>query len=387
MNRYMKYSVWLIVPFILVALLTEGVFFFGNETTLSSYRTDIITRGSIAEVIAASGTLSPVQEVTVGTQVSGRVSNVYVAVNDQVKRGQLLAEIDPSLLIAQVEQSRSNLQTARINFQQAERDLKRTQMLLEKDYVAQIDLEHAQQSLIVAKNAFDSAKTQVSRDEVNLNYAKIVSPIDGVVVSQDMKLGETVAANFQTPNLFKIAGDLTQMKIDVKLSESDISKVKMDMPVTFTVDAFPGREFAGKMQMINLSPDAQQGVVTYTVVVAAENKDKSLLPGMTAYVSIVLSEQNDVLRVPASALRFTPPQEQVSGFQRLLHSSITTKANVPTPGNDNEGKHVIYLLRDSIAIPVAVTVGAADDSNVEISGEGVAEGDIVILGLNHTQRR
>jgi len=387
MSKSFTYGVWLGAAVLAATALIGGVHWLANDTVKSSYRTETVTRGDIAEIITASGTLSPVQEVTVGTQVSGQVSRVYVKVNDQVRNGQLLAEIDPSLLIAQLEQSRSNLETARINYEQAARDLKRTRMLLEKDYVAKIDLEHAEQSLVVAKNAYDSAKTQVSRDTVNLNYAKIVSPIDGIVIAQEMKLGETVTASFQTPNLFKIAGDLTQMKIDVNLSESDISKVKLAMPVTFTVDAFPGRDFSGSVHLINLTPNAEQGVVTYTVVVTVDNKDKALLPGMTAYVSIVLSEKKDVLHVPIAALRFRPPSEHISGVRELLHASMGAGAAASRPGTDGANKNVIYLLRDNILTPVAVTVGASDESNVEIAGDGLAEGDLVVTGLSHAGKR
>jgi len=365
----------------MAALLVAGGWALTGNGSQAAYRTAKITRGSITEMVTATGTLNPVQLVNVGTQVSGKINNVYVQVNDQVKAGQLLAEIDPSLLITQVNQDRSNLETARVNDEQAARDLERNRMLLAKDYVAKVDLEHAQQAYLLARNAYDSSKIQVERDEVNLNYAKILSPIDGVIISQDAALGETLTASFQTPNMFKIAGDLTKMKIDVNLSESDISKVKVDMPVTFTADAFSGRQFMGKVQRINLNPNTQQGVVTYNVIVAVDNQDKVLLPGMTAYVSITLSEKKDVLRVPAAALRFVPPPEQVSGLRRLF--SVAQRPNSPGISAISGGDHsqTLYLLRDGALVPVQVRVGSADDTYVEVFGDGIAEGDSVVTGL------
>ncbi len=370
---------------LILSLLIGAWSLSGGGNSATAWRTDTITRGDIADVVTANGTLNPVQLVNVGTQVSGQISQLYVKLNDEVKAGQLLAEIDPALLNAELKQSKANLETLRTAYEQAARDLNRTRELLKKDYVAKVDLERAQQSYLASKNSYDSAKSQVERDEVNLNYTKITSPIDGVVISQEITLGQTVAANFQTPNLFKIAGDLTDMKIDVSFSEADISRVKVGQPVKFTVDAFPDREFAGEVQMVNLNPNAQSGVVTYTVVVAVKNEDRVLLPGMTAYVSVTLSEVKDVLRVPAAALRFTPPAEQVSGIKRLLQTGGMRGGMRPpsrtASGNGNNEKSTIYLLKGGTPTPVEVKTGASDDTYVEISGEGIAEGDTVVTGI------
>jgi HlyD family secretion protein len=374
MKRFQK-AVFLLL--LLAVALLIGHLWLGGGGDRISYRTARISRGSIAETVTASGTLNPVQLVNVGTQVSGQVSKVYVHANDQVKAGQLLAEIDPALLEAQVKQDRASLETARVNDEQAERDMKRTRVLLAKDYVAKVDLEHAEQAYLSAKNSYDAAKTQLDRDLVNLNYAKITAPIDGVVISQDVTLGQTVAASFQTPNLFKIAGDLTKMKIDVNLSESDIGRVKAGMPVTFTVGSFPDREFTGKIEVVNLNASNQQGVVTYTVSVAVDNPDRLLLPGMTAAVSITLSERKDVLRVPVAALRFIPPPPPVSGLQRLLH---LTGGPLLLPAPASREKKTLYLLRDDVPVPAPVNTGVTDETYVEVSGEGIAEGDTVITG-------
>jgi HlyD family secretion protein len=373
-----------VILLIVIAVAAGAVTLAGSgEHTI--WRTAQITRGNIAEVVTATGSLAPLQLVNVGTQVSGQVEKVYVKVNDPVKKAQLLAEIDPSLLAAQVQQDEAALETARVNDEQAQRDLERNRMLLAKDYVAKQDLEHAQQAALTAKNAYAAAKTQLERDKVNLNYAKIYSPIDGVVIAQDITVGETVAASFQTPKIFKIAGDLTKMKIDVSLSESDVGKVKPGLPATFAVDAFPDRQFAGTVQTVKLDPNNQQGVVTYSVIVGVDNKDRLLLPGMTAFVSITLSERKNVLRVPAAALRFTPPPEPVSGIERLLHMGMMRPVAVAAPNTSGKDKQrMLYLLRGDALTPVSVTTGASDDTYVEVSGDGIAEGDTVVTGATRS---
>lgn len=354
------------------------------ETAPMQFRTAKITRGTIAQVVTGTGTINPIELINVGTQVSGQVNRVYVKLNDEVKKGQLLAEIDPAVLRAQVRLSQSSVETARTNYEQSQRDLKRTQVLVGKDYLPKVDLERAVQAVMQAKNSYESAQAQLERDEVNLSYTKITSPIDGLIIGQDATLGQTMAATFQTPNLFRIAGDLTQMKIDVNFSESDISKIHEHMPVTFTVDAFPDEVFTGAVDTVNLNPNNSQGVVTYTVVVVLENKDKKLLPGMTAYVNIVLSERTDVLRVPASALRFSPPAEMAKGMNLLFSSPAPTFYSA---GQNGTATRQIFLMKKGVPVPVSVTVGSTDETFVEISGAGIAEGDEVATGIVATGRR
>lgn len=379
MKRFIKR----LIPVTLLLLLVAGVgSLMGGDKGGPAYRTEQVSKGDIVDVVSSSGTLNPIQLVTVGTQVSGQVNKINVVVNDQVKAGQVLAEIDPQLLKAQLRQDQSGLETAQVNFQQAERDLKRMRDLLAKDYVAKVDLERAQQAYQQARNSYESSKSIVERDKVNLGYATISAPIDGVVISTDVTLGQTVAASFQTPTLFKIAGDLTKMKIDVNLAEADISKVKVDMPVTFSVDAFPDRVFDGKVMTINLNPNNQQGVVTYLVSVSVENPDKVLLPGMTAYVSVTLSKRANVLRVPASALRFTPPPESSSGLKRLFSASTLSRPRSNQAAMVAGAKiHSLYVLRDDHLTQVMVDTGSSNETYVEVSGKDIAEGDVVVTGL------
>ncbi len=371
----------LLILLIIAAFATLGT----SAADDSDFRTTTITRGNISQVVTANGSLKPMEEVSVGTQVSGKIEKIYVKLNDEVKKGQLLAEIDPSIPETTLRQSRASLETTKNSYQLASRNLERTRALYAREFVARIELENAEQSYLSAKNALESIKIQVERDEVNLGYTKITSPIDGVIIAQEVSQGQTMAANFQTPNLFKIASDLSKMKIDVSFSEADISKVKDDMPVTFTVDAFPDKIFEGKVVTVNLNPNNQSGVVTYTVTVEVENKEKLLLPGMTAFVSVILSEQKDVLRVPAAALRFAPPEESKSGFSRLF--SLGMRPPRGSRGEAEEAGQSIYLLKQGKPEQVFVTTGSTDETYVEISGDGIKEGDTVITGILPKRKR
>ena len=371
----------LLILLIIAAFATLGT----SAADDSDFRTTTITRGNISQVVTANGSLKPMEEVSVGTQVSGKIEKIYVKLNDEVKKGQLLAEIDPSIPETTLRQSRASLETTKNSYQLASRNLERTRALYAREFVARIELENAEQSYLSAKNALESIKIQVERDEVNLGYTKITSPIDGVIIAQEVSQGQTMAANFQTPNLFKIASDLSKMKIDVSFSEADISKVKDDMPVNFTVDAFPDKIFEGKVVTVNLNPNNQSGVVTYTVTVEVENKEKLLLPGMTAFVSVILSEQKDVLRVPAAALRFAPPEESKSGFSRLF--SLGMRPPRGSRGEAEEAGQSIYLLKQGKPEQVFVTTGSTDETYVEISGDGIKEGDTVITGILPKRKR
>ncbi|MDX2073725.1 MAG: efflux RND transporter periplasmic adaptor subunit [Alphaproteobacteria bacterium] len=348
---------------------------FEEKTVGIPYRTDIITRGTIAELITATGTISPEEVVTVGTQVSGQITKMHVKLNDKVTKGQLLAEIDPSIVLTQLNQSKASLETAQVAYTLAQRDYERIKTLLAKDYVAKVELERSWQNVVSTKNQLESIKNQVERDEVNLGYTKVTSPIDGIIIEQEVSSGQTVASNFQTPNLFKIAKDMRVMKIDMNVPESDISKIHEGMPVQFSVDAFPNRAFTGVVSAVNLSPNNQSGVVTYNVVVKLENKDRALFPGMTANISVVLSAVNNVLRVPASALRFSPPKEKTSAMARILSSQRAADAE-----SDYAGLR-IYLWQGNKLKIVPVQTGASDDLYVEVRSDELKEGDVVVTGL------
>jgi len=383
--KLLKIILWIVF---LLAAVTGGLKYMRPENKdKPQFRTEKLTRGTISALVTATGTLNPVQLITVGSQVSGKVTKMYVKVNDHVKKGQVLAEIDPALLLAQIKQDNSALEIAKANFEQAERDLNRNKMLLQKDFIAKVTFEQAQQTYLQAKNNYDAAKTVIERDTVNLNYATITSPIDGVIIGQTVTEGQTLQSSFQSPDLFKIAGNLTEMKIDVNFPESDITKIKVDMPVIFTVNAFPDRTFSGKVQSVTLSPSnptgtggaMNQGGVTYSVIINLKNDDGALLPGMTAYVSVILSQRKDVLRLPLSALRFTPPPEEVSGLQRMFNP-MPARPAMPLVDTSDKSK-TIYILHNNVLTPLHVTTGESDESFIEVSGDDIAEGDDVVVGI------
>ncbi len=379
-----KKKIFLILVLV-VAVIGAAMMAPSNGEENNQFRTAKITRGDIAQVVTANGTLNPTELVSVGTQVSGKINNIYVSLNDTVTKGQLLAEIDPSIPETTLRQSKANLETARNAYELARRNLQRTRALYKKQFVAKIDLENAEQSYLSSKNSYESQKTQVERDEVNLSYTKITSPIDGVIIAQEVSEGQTMAANFQTPNLFKIASDLTKMKIDVNFSEADISKVKAGQPVSFTVDAYEDKEFEGKVRVVNINPATQMGVVTYSVTVDVENPEKLLLPGMTAFVRVILSEEKDVLRVPAAALRFSPPEEQASGLTTLLKMGTNRRRHFNSYSNHT--KQSIYLLKNGELVEAEVEVGSTDETYVEVSGKDIAEGDTVVISLMPSSKR
>lgn len=343
------------------------------------YRTDVVTRGTIAQTITATGSISPEEMVNVGTQVSGKITAMYAKLNDRVVKGQLLAEVDPALPLEQLKQSKNNLETAELAYTLAQRDYDRTKALVAKDYIAKVDLERALQNVVSARVSLESAKIAVKRDEINLSYTKVTAPIDGIIIKQEVSSGQTLASNFQTPNLFVIAKDMSVMKIDMNVPESDISKIRKGMPVNFNVDAFPDRAFTGQVDTIDLNPNNQSGVVTYNVVVKLDNKEGLLFPGMTANISITLSEVKDVLRVPASALRFTPPKEGMGALARVLGS---LRGNSDTSSGNGEYTGLrIYLWKNNELVMLPVYVGVSDDLYVEVRSDQLKEGDTVVTGL------
>ena len=297
------------------------------------YSTSVLERGAITQSVAANGTLNPVVLVTVGSQVSGIVRKLYADFNDKVKAGQILAELDPSLIRAQLAQSEANLVSAKASLELAKANEKRNRDLYAQEYIARQDLDTSVQALEAAKAQVAQAEAQVTRDRTNLGYTVIRSPVSGVVVSRDVDMGQTVAASFQTPQLFKIAQDLSKMQIDSSYAEADVGNIRIGQPVEFRVDAFPNRTFRGVVRQVRLNPTTLQNVVTYDVVVSVNNPDKVLMPGMTAYVNITVAHRDDALLVPNAALRFHPPQSRACLFPSAApprRDESATQHSVPT---------------------------------------------------------
>jgi HlyD family secretion protein len=348
---------------------------------VAGYVTAPVDRGPIEETVTATGTVNPVTTVQVGTYVSGPILAIDVDYNSPVTRGQRVAKIDPSTFLVKVRQAEANLATARARVDKSRADLEfkklqleRTRRLLDRNLVAPNDVDTAKSNYdqAVAQLALDEAsvkQAQASLEEaqVNLGYTDILSPVDGVVVARNVDVGQTVAASFQTPTLFLIAEDLTKMEVDTNVSESDVGRVREGQAATFTVDAYPGAPFHGVVLQVRNAPVTVQNVVTYDVVIAVDNPNLELKPGMTANVTITTARRDDVLRVSARALRFRP-----QNFPASAHAERKAGADDST----------VYVLGDDgTPKPVQIAVGIRDAQRVEVAGGPLREGDQVVTSL------
>lgn len=339
------------------------------------YRTAKVERGDLTQTASANGTLNPVVLVSVGTQVSGTVRKWYADFNDNVKEGQMLLELDPQLFRAQVAQSEANLASAQSQLKLAEANLARNRDLFAQEYVTRQELDTSVQAAEAARALVAQVRAQLERDRTNLGYSVIRSPVAGVVVSREVDIGQTVAASFQTPTLFKIAQDLTKMQIDSSFAEADIGNLKVGQPVTFRVDAFPNRSFSGTVHQVRLNPTTVQNVVTYDVVASVENPDLALMPGMTAYVNIITAKRTDALMVPNAALRFRPAD-----------AAKPEKNGKPNGERGGRGKDrpegvagTVQVLDNDQLRPVRVTLGITDGRFTEVLVGDLKEGDAVVV--------
>ncbi|MCX7185506.1 MAG: efflux RND transporter periplasmic adaptor subunit [Nitrosospira sp.] len=351
-----------IVAVLLLAVI--AIWYWGDkpESKQERYKTQVVDRGDIVQSISANGTLNPVELVNVGTQVSGTIFKMYADFNDQIEVGQVLAELDPALFRAQLQQSEASVMNARAVLKLAENKMARNLTLKEQGFISSDALNVFEQQLDVARAQLALGTAQLARDRANLNYSVIKSPISGVVVARNVDLGQTVAASFQTPVLFQIAKDLRQMQIDTSVAEADIGQLRLGQQANFTVDAFHEREFTGTVKQVRLNPTIQQNVVTYNVVVTVANDDGTLLPGMTANVRFAVNQKNAVLRVSNAALRYKP-----------------TDADADSAPARQPGKPVLYRLENGKPVAVSVRTGIADGSFTEIIEGGIKEGDKLVV--------
>lgn len=338
----------------------------GKKEEKITFDTAAVAPANIMNSITATGTIEPVTSVTVGTQVSGIVSKLFVDYNSVVKKGQVIAELDKTNLMSQLNTAKTQLATAQsqLNYQTA--NYKRYKTLFEKGLVAADDFDNAKLSYTQAKEQVASAKEEVQRAQTNLGYATITSPIDGVVLSKSVEEGQTVAASFSTPELFTIAQDLTNMQVVADVDEADIGDVKEGERVTFTVDAYPDDTFKGEVKQVRQEATTTNNVVTYEVVISAPNADLKLKPGLTANVTIYTAERKGVLSVPSKALRFTPQKETVGKMK------IVDVANA---------KNKVWTIEGNSIVAHKVNIGMTDGTNTQIVG-GIAEGTKVVTGLN-----
>jgi len=370
----------LVIWGLVAAILAAGgyVAFWPKAEPLSQrYVTQAVTDGALIETVSANGTLNPVVLVNVGTQVSGVVQKIHADFNDQVKKGEVLLELEPSLLKAALAQSEAAEASARSSLDLAKANMKRTRELFAKQYVSQQDVDIANQALKAAEASLAQATAQATRDRVNLGYTVIRSPVSGVVVSREVNVGQTVAASFQTPTLFKIAQSLSSMQIDSSFAEADIGGIRVGQQANFTVDAYPGREFKGSVRQIRLNPTTQQNVVTYNVVIDVNNDEGILLPGMTAYVSVVTAHLQRVLKVPNAALRFRPAANAV--IEKKAAKEPATKPGKEAADGGMRG--TVYVLGDTGLRPVHLLLGASDNDSTEVKAGDLRAGDEVVVDV------
>jgi HlyD family secretion protein len=415
----MRKPLWIVVG---LAVLVGGFIGFRQwrkhtaESAAPRFETVAVDRGPIVAKVTATGTLSALVTVQVGTQVSGRIKEIFVDFNSPVKKGQVIARIEPALFQAALESARANYLAGQgtvtkleAQAENAKLQYERAEQLFERKAIAQADLDTARATMraangdvTAARGNMEQAKASLNQAKVNLDYTTIVSPTTGVVISRSVDVGQTVAASLSAPTLFLIAEDLTKMQVDTSVAEADIGKLKADMDATFTVDAYPSRTFKGKIRQIRNAPQTLQNVVTYDAVIDVRNEGMELRPGMTANVTFIYDHRESALRVPNAALRFQPPPE----IARAAWGG-GTKAGGPPGGSEGSGrrgggmgegggrrgggrmgggggaaetpdKRTLWVLRGPMPTPVRVRAGVSDGTNTEIETTELHEGDKVV---------
>jgi HlyD family secretion protein len=338
----------------------------------AAYRTATIQRGNVKPTVSATGTLSAVKTIQVGTQVSGQVAAIYADFNQHVRKGQLLATIDPALQNQAVEEAQAQLERTLAIMQQAEGDYAMNKQLFEWKIVTASEFSAVQSNFSVQKATVKSAQIALERARQNLAYTKIYAPIDGVIVERNVDVGQTVAANFSTPQLFLIANDLSDMQILALVDESDIGAIKPGQPVEFTVQAYPNETFAGAVQQVRLQSKTQDNVVNYTAVVGVKNTTGKLLPGMTATAQFLTGLAENVLVVPNAALRVRPTPTMLAQAQRAIGTNDSQQGNPA----------ILWILDNKgMLAPVRVRAGLSDANYTEVAGQNLGVGTKIVIGV------
>lgn len=375
----MKKIIFLLI--LLIALGAGFFFFLRYDKNGPKFITEKITRGDIKSTVMATGTVNAVTTVQVGTQVSGTIKELFVDYNSPVKKGQILAQIDPAIFEAQVGQAKANLMSAKANLEKAQVTLhdtkttwERNKILYAKNFIAKSDLDTAETNHLSAQAQIKVAEAQIQQNQaaldsasINLKYSRILSPVNGIVISRNVDIGQTVAASFQTPTLFTIAQDLTKMQIDTSVDEADIGRVSAGQSVTFTVDAYPELTFPGKVSVVRNAPITVSNVVTYNAVITVDNNDLKLKPGMTANVSIETAAASGVLRIPNAALRFKPA---AAGKNTVKQEEKTAKGTGVWIIDDKKLKHVRFK------------AGITDGKYTQVAEGRITEGQQAVIEEN-----
>ena len=367
-----------------VLVLLAGAFYWvqfsHQQKPEDFYKFAEIARGNIEQAVSANGTINPVTLVSVGTQVTGRVSKLYVDFNDKVKEGQLLLELEDILFKAQIEQSKGNVRNAEASLELAKANEARIRSLYEQEFVSRQELDQSVQALKSAQAQLATVRAQLLRDQTNYNFSIIRSPVSGTVIDRQVDVGQTVVASFQTPTLIKIAQDLSKMQIDTSFAEADIGNIKVGQMAKFTVDAFPNLNFEGQVKQIRLNPVNTSNVVSYNVVISVDNPEQILLPGMTAYVNIVFAKRDNVLLVPNAALRYKPKLPEGEPAPTLPKRDAGKKVAVDRQLTDAMGRGKVFVLQDGKPNLHEVKVGITDGKSTEIVAEQLQPGMQVIVG-------
>lgn len=406
-----------IIALVLVVVLTGAGWWIYNqngEEVANPYRFVTAEEGNLEAVVSSTGTLEAVTTVQVGTQVSGIVSDIYVDFNDHVRRGQIIARIDTTLLVSAVRDAQANLERNQAQLDQASREYKRINDLYVKQFSTDVDYNLAKYNLDVALASTKSAVNNLERARRNLDYATIRAPISGVVIERNVDVGQTVAASFSAPQLFLIARDLSQMQILASVDESDIGRIEEGQEARFTVQAFDERSFMGRVRQVRLQSTIQENVVNYTVVVDVDNADGSLLPGMTATVEFIIKKATDVIKVPNAAIRFRPTPGMIAAVRKRMQQR---RANLPDSikarfagrqggqggggggfGGENRGNRggfgegrrrpnvtmLWYLDADGNVAVSRVRTGITDGQMTEVRGQGIEAGMNIIAGVTQS---
>jgi HlyD family secretion protein len=374
----MKLSKRLVIS--LVVVVAVAVLAFWGYSTWKKpvdsqrYRTLTLSRGDVAQTVSATGTLNPVRVVSVGTQVSGTVEKLYVDFNSQVKENQVLLELNTDLTQAKLAQSQASLNSANAKLALAQTKAKRMRELFQQQYISRQELDDAEADVVANIALKDQVQAQVQTDSINVANTVIRSPVSGVVIDRSVDEGQTVAASFQTPTLIKIAQDLTKMQINASFSEADLGKLKTGQTASFRVDAFPNENYQGVVRQIRLNPTTQQNVVTYDVVIDVANPELKLLPGMTAYVDIVLEERSNVLLVPNAALRFKPT---VAKDKKAVATNTDTVKTGRKGGRSGMAK--VYTVVQGELKDIKFKTGISDGKFTEVLGDELKEGALVVV--------
>jgi HlyD family secretion protein len=348
-----------------------------SKEAQESLETSTVTRGEITETVTATGTLESVTQVDVGTQVTGIIDKLYADYNSVVTKGQLIAEIEKTLLDSELKSADANLESARLTYEYNKTNYQRDKALHDKQLISDYDFQTTKKDYDVSKTAYEKAQADRVKAAKNLNYAEIYSPIDGIVISREVEVGQTVVSNMNVANLYTIA-DLDNMQVVGNVDEADIGQVKVGQSVTFTVDAYPDDMFDGEVTQVRLNPTTESNVVTYEVIVAASNPEHKLIPGLTANLTIYITREKDILLVPNKAFLFNPKTdlEEDSKLPRVAEG-------VTEPETNDTDERVVWVLKDNTLTPTLVKIGTTNGVNTQIIS-GLKEKDVVAIDYDTT---